>query len=107
MTQFEWKTAPAERDPGLYRGGLRYLVGGEVKEWSGARAPVRSPVFQPRDGKLEQRVLGDVALVDAAVAKAALEAAVRAYDRGRGAWPTASVKTRIEHMADFLKRMEK
>jgi glyceraldehyde-3-phosphate dehydrogenase (NADP+) len=36
----------------------------------------------------------------------ALDAAVRAYDHGRGAWPTMSVEKRIEHLADFAYRME-
>ena len=35
----------------------------------------------------------------------ALDAAVNAYDHGRGMWPTLSVAERIEHMAQFVFRM--
>ena len=36
---------------------------------------------------------------------AALDAAVRAYDSGRGEWPTMTVAERIACMQDFIRRM--
>ena len=35
-----------------------------------------------------------------------LDAACRAYDHGRGKWPTMSVEERIAHVADFAYRMK-
>lgn len=98
----DWTAPPPDRDPGLYAGGTRYLVDGEVRRWDGPTFEVRSPVYS--DGA--RRKLGDCALLSAEVGLAALDAAVRAYDRGRGAWPTATVAERISALEAFLKRME-
>ncbi|MGE7989946.1 NADP-dependent glyceraldehyde-3-phosphate dehydrogenase [Pseudomonas sp. NPDC089554] len=82
-----------------------YLVGGELKRWDGPLATVRSPVWlQGADGE-QQVVLGSAPLLDADTALTALEAAVQAYDKGRGAWPTMRVAERIQHVEAFLARM--
>lgn len=102
-----WSRPSPDRDPGRFAGGMRYLVNGEVRDWKGASMEVHSPVYQP-DGRggLAKRVLGPCALLDAGVAKQAMEGAVKAYDSGRGKWPTASVTERIRHVETFLDRME-
>ena len=41
-----------------------------------------------------------------AEAMAALEAALKAYDKGKGAWPTMKVRDRIECMETFVRQME-
>jgi len=48
----------------------------------------------PRDGTVERRLIGKSAALDRDEAFAALEAAVRAYDRGQGEWPTMTVAGR-------------
>jgi len=101
----EWTTAPKDRDPGLYKDGMRWLAGGKVRTWTGAAFEVFSPVFQPSASGLERRKLGECALLDTACAKEALAAAVEAYDRGRGAWPTAPVAERAKCMTRFLDLM--
>jgi len=53
----------------------------------------------------EQVILGSTPLLDADTALTALDAAVRAYDRGQGLWPTMRVAERIEHVQAFLDRM--
>lgn len=82
-----------------------YLVNGELHQWQGPLAPVLSPVSLKTDAGLESVVLGSTPLMDADTAMTALDAAVKAYDRGQGAWPTLRVADRIHHVETFLKRM--
>jgi len=83
-----------------------YLVDGELMHWDGPMAEVRSPVFlREADGCERQVVLGSTPLLDADAALRALDAAVAAYDNGRGAWPTMRVAERIAHVERFLARM--
>ncbi|TBR17264.1 aldehyde dehydrogenase family protein, partial [bacterium] len=102
----DWKAPAPDRDPGLYTEGMRYLVDGKVRAWSGPAQTVYSPVHLSGPQGLERRKLGDCALVDAAVAKEAVAAAAKAFKGGRGAWPTAGVAARVACLEDFLKRME-
>lgn len=82
-----------------------YLVAGELRRWDGPLATVRSPVWL-KDGDGERQViLGSAPLLDADTALTALDAAVQAYDKGRGAWPTMRVAERIQHVETFLARM--
>ncbi|HAW62523.1 MAG TPA: NADP-dependent glyceraldehyde-3-phosphate dehydrogenase [Pseudomonas sp.] len=83
-----------------------YLLDGELRQWHGPLAEVRSPVFlREADGNERQVVLGSTPLLDADAALSALDAAVAAYDNGRGAWPTMRVAERIAHVEAFLARM--
>jgi glyceraldehyde-3-phosphate dehydrogenase (NADP+) len=82
-----------------------YLVNGELHQWQGPLAPVLSPVSLRTDAGLEPVVLGSTPLMDADTAMTALDAAVKAYDRGQGAWPTMRVADRIHHVETFLKLM--
>ena len=82
-----------------------YLVDGELKTWSGPLAQVRSPVYLSGANGDEQVILGSTPLLDADTALTALDAAVRAYDRGQGLWPTMRVAERIQHVETFLARM--
>lgn len=82
-----------------------YLVGGELRRWDGPLATVRSPVWlQDAEGE-RQVILGSAPLLDADTALQALDAAVQAYDKGRGAWPNMRVAERIQHVEAFLARM--
>ncbi|WP_252089464.1 NADP-dependent glyceraldehyde-3-phosphate dehydrogenase [Pseudomonas sp. MWU13-3659] len=82
-----------------------YLVAGELRRWDGPLATVRSPVWL-KDGDSERQViLGSAPLLDADTALTALDAAVAAYDKGRGAWPNMRVAERIQHVEAFLARM--
>ena len=84
-----------------------WLVDGQLREWAGATQPVLSPVcVRGEDGALAQVELGSVPHGGEAEAEAALAAAVRAYDAGRGAWPTMAVAERIACMQGFAKRMQ-
>ncbi|MEM6255483.1 MAG: NADP-dependent glyceraldehyde-3-phosphate dehydrogenase [Cyanobacteria bacterium P01_D01_bin.156] len=83
-----------------------YLINGELRHWDGDVETVLSPVHIQTDNGLEPAVVGHFPLLNEQESLAALEAAVAAYDRGCGPWPTMSVAQRIEHMQDFVYRME-
>ncbi|SDG63783.1 NADP-dependent glyceraldehyde-3-phosphate dehydrogenase [Pseudomonas abietaniphila] len=100
----------ADEIPEQFRAGpaieqREYLVDGELRQWQGPLAPVLSPVSLKTDAGLESVVLGSTPLMDADTSMTALDAAVKAYDRGQGAWPTMRVVDRIHHVETFLKRM--
>ncbi|MFD2645736.1 NADP-dependent glyceraldehyde-3-phosphate dehydrogenase [Pseudomonas japonica] len=101
----------AEEIPEAYRLGAPleqrdYLVNGQLHHWQGPLATVRSPVWlKDADGDEQQVILGSAPLLDADTALGALDAAVHAYDKGRGAWPTMRVAERIRHVEGFLGRM--
>lgn len=101
-----WDDPPPERDCGAYDGGLRYLIGGKIRDWGGPSQEVLSPVHVREGGTLQRRSLGRCALLSPEAAKESLTAAVAAFDKGRGAWPTATPAERIRAMEGFLKRME-
>ncbi|MFK0092101.1 NADP-dependent glyceraldehyde-3-phosphate dehydrogenase [Pseudomonas sp. NPDC090592] len=82
-----------------------YLVNGELRRWDGPLATVRSPVWLKEGNEERQVVLGSAPLLDADTALTALDAAVQAYDKGRGAWPNMRVAERIQHVESFLARM--
>ena len=100
-----------EEIPEVYRLGppleqRDYLVNGELLRWDGPLATVRSPIWlKQADGSEQQVILGSAPLLDADTALTALDAAVHAYDKGRGAWPTMRVAERIRHVEGFLGRM--
>ncbi|MGE8049786.1 NADP-dependent glyceraldehyde-3-phosphate dehydrogenase [Pseudomonas monteilii] len=84
-----------------------YLVDGELCHWDGPVATVRSPVYLGIDKVDQQVILGSAPLLDADTALTALNAAVKAYDKGRGSWPTMRVAERIQHVESFLASMRK
>ncbi|EKN46953.1 MULTISPECIES: NADP-dependent glyceraldehyde-3-phosphate dehydrogenase [Pseudomonas syringae group] len=96
---------PEQYRPGPHIEQRDYLVDGKLQTWNGPLAPVRSPVCIRSSIGLEPMILGSTPLLDAATAMTALDAAVSAWDRGQGRWPTMRVAERIQHVEAFLKRM--
>ena len=92
---------------GTYPHGDLYLVDGEVRRWTGDSREVTSPVCVTRDGVTGRRVLGRYALLSREEALTALAAAARAFNNGRGAWPTMKVGGRIEAVQAFVAAMQK
>ncbi|ATB31942.1 NADP-dependent glyceraldehyde-3-phosphate dehydrogenase [Melittangium boletus] len=82
-----------------------YLVGGELRTWAGELNPVQSPVFMKTPRGPEPKVIGATPLLTSRESLEALHAAVKAYDHGRGVWPTMRVAERIEHVERFLVAM--
>jgi glyceraldehyde-3-phosphate dehydrogenase (NADP+) len=84
----------------------RILVGGEIRDWTGPTKTVLSPVMVcGEDGNLTPIRLGSHPFGDVGSALTALDAAVAAYDNGRGVWSTMRVADRIAAMQKFVARM--
>ena len=82
-----------------------YLVNGEMRTWDGPMREVLSPVCISTPEGPKQKVLGRYPLMTKEASLEALEAAVNAYDHGRGLWPTLSVRQRIKYIEEFAFRM--
>ena len=83
-----------------------FLINGEIHTWDGPQQEVLSPVcVQDENGNTSQVKIGSYPMMTSYEALQALDAAVNAFDHGRGYWPTLSVENRIAHMEDFTFRM--
>ena len=81
-----------------------YLVNGELKEWNGKSTEVFSSISSTAD--YAPTLLGSIPDMGETEALDALEAALAAYDQGKGIWPTMHVKDRIECMEKFVVQMK-
>jgi glyceraldehyde-3-phosphate dehydrogenase (NADP+) len=79
-----------------------YLLDGKIVEWNGPLNEVSSPVCINDNGTIKRLVIGQVPSMDEAAAMEGLHAAVRAWDNGRGEWPTMSVQGRISAVEKFV-----
>jgi len=84
----------------------KYLVDGVIKEWSGVLRDVTSPVCIKENGSLKRRLIGRHPLLSVEETLIALEAAVNAYNNGRGQWPTMTVEERIGCIKSFAEKMQ-
>lgn len=82
-----------------------YLVDGRFEQWDGPLASVTSPLCLTTAQGERHAEMGSTPRLNAEAAMQALDAAVRAYDKGRGAWPMMRVAQRIHHVEGFLARM--
>tara|TARA_R110002049_G_scaffold279228_1_gene458135 strand:+ start:2222 stop:3799 length:1578 start_codon:yes stop_codon:yes gene_type:complete len=81
----------------------KYLVGGDLKIWSGDTTEVYSTISSTE--AYEPTLLGTIPDMGETEALDALNAALKAYDQGQGAWPTMRVKERIDCMDKFVATM--
>jgi glyceraldehyde-3-phosphate dehydrogenase (NADP+) len=86
--------------------GNRYLIGGEIREWSGQTSEVQSCLFFQTDNGIVRPTLGSAPVLDANEALSALQAALKAWDNGQGIWPTMTVAARIHAVEGFVARMK-
>lgn len=82
-----------------------YLSNGEMKQWNGTVHPVYSPVCVQTPEGLQRKLIGSYPICTEVEAAEALDAAVKAYDNGRGEWPTMNVAQRIACVAKFTGKM--
>ncbi len=82
-----------------------YLVNGELRKWHGEYNEVFSPVYF-RTGDTFSNYLGSYPLVGVDEAMEALDAAVEAYNNGKGLWPTMTVEGRIACIKKFVLLMQ-
>ena len=81
-----------------------YLVDGELKVWDGEKTEVYSTISSTQDYK--PTLLGTIPNLGEAQAMETLNAALKAYDRGQGLWPTMKVVDRIACMEKFVTQMK-
>lgn len=82
-----------------------YLCNGEMKSWNGPVHEVYSPVcIRTADG-LKRKPIGTYPVCTEKEAFEALDAAVAAYDNGRGQWPTMNISDRIACVQKFIGKM--
>lgn len=84
----------------------QYLCDGTIKDWTGSQSDVFSPICESIDDTFRQRRIGSYPLLTEQQSLEALDAACRAYDYGRGEWPTMSVEERVRHTQTFVHRMK-
>jgi len=86
----------------------QFLIGGELKKWTGAFAEVYSTIrTENKQGEMVPTLLGTVPDMESEPALQALESAKKAFDRGKGQWPTMRVKERLNCMERFVEKMKK
>jgi glyceraldehyde-3-phosphate dehydrogenase (NADP+) len=82
-----------------------YLSNGELRAWDGEVHEVLSPICLKSPEGLKRKVIGTYPLCSEKEAAEALDAAVTAYNNGRGEWPTMSVGDRISCVEKFTGRI--
>ena len=70
----------------------QYLIDGEIREWAGPKQDVLSPICEMAGGTIQQKRIGSFPQLSEEEALKALDAARKAYNYGRGPWPTMSVE---------------
>ena len=83
-----------------------YLFNGELVQWNGPLQEVVSPICTDSGSEIKQKVLGSYPLLTAKESLEVLDAAVSAYDRGKGLWPTMALEGRIRHLEEFAYKMK-
>jgi len=81
-----------------------YLVDGELKQWKGDVVEVHSTISSTEE--YAPTLLGSIPDMKEEVALDALNAALKAYGKGQGVWPTMHVADRIECMEVFVGKMK-
>jgi glyceraldehyde-3-phosphate dehydrogenase (NADP+) len=82
-----------------------YLIDGVIHMWTGNVREVYSPICVRTKDSMEPVLIGSYPLLDEKEVLKGLDAAVAAFDTGRGQWPTMSVEQRIQCMKSFILRM--
>ena len=84
----------------------RWLCDGQVRTWAGESMAIEAAVCVRDGDRVTRPVLGRVPALGEAEAMAALAAAKRAYDLGRGAWPRATMAERLKAVETFLAKLK-
>jgi glyceraldehyde-3-phosphate dehydrogenase (NADP+) len=110
LSKFSASNLPAGK-PVLHQ--KEYLINGQILNWSGESTEVKSPIFTVNSFTPQTAMpvcnytVGSYPKMTSVEALQTLDAAVNAYDKGRGIWPKMTVKQRIEHVVRFAEAMKK
>ena len=82
-----------------------YLSDGELVTWNGPTHEVFSPICMHTPDGVQRIKIGSYPVCTEKEAMIALDAACKAYNDGRGEWPTMSVAQRINCVENFVIKM--
>jgi len=82
-----------------------FLCDGEMITWHGEVNDVYSPICVKSADGINRKRIGSYPLATVEESQKALDAAVKAYDYGKGEWPAMSVEQRIECLENFTQKM--
>ncbi len=102
---YEEKDIPAEFTLDEQVDQREFLSNGEMISWTGQVNEVFSPICVKTKDGLKRKRIGIFPVCTEKESMEALEAAVKAYDNGRGEWPTMSVADRITCVENFTQKM--
>jgi glyceraldehyde-3-phosphate dehydrogenase (NADP+) len=83
-----------------------YLCDGVLRRWEGPLQDVESPVCLHNSGRLDRQRIGAYPLLTGREALDVLAAGARAWNQGRGVWPTMPIEGRIRAVEQFGWRMK-
>ncbi len=83
-----------------------YLINGKLCIWNGEMQEVLSPVYLKTSSGFSQKLVGSYPLLTENESLEALDSATKAYNNGRGTWPTMPLYDRIQHIEGFINRMK-
>ena len=111
LIQSELSSLKLNEIPELYRPKVtnfnKYLIDGELKTWKGNMVEVFSTIRTENElGEMAPTLLGSVPDMDSEPALQALESAKKAFDRGKGQWPTMRVRERLNCLERFADKMK-
>ncbi|GAA0885724.1 MULTISPECIES: NADP-dependent glyceraldehyde-3-phosphate dehydrogenase [Sphingobacterium] len=102
---YEEKDIPAEFTLDEQVDQREFLSNGEMISWTGQVNEVFSPICVKTKDGLKRKRIGSFPVCTEKESMEALDAAVKAYDNGRGEWPTMSVADRITCVENFTQKM--
>jgi glyceraldehyde-3-phosphate dehydrogenase (NADP+) len=79
-----------------------YLINGELRIWGGRMQEVLTPLYIKTLSGLTQKIAGSYPWLTKKESLEALQAAVQAYNHGKGLWPSMTAYERIQRIEDFL-----
>jgi len=111
LIQSDIKHIKASHIPEEYKPRLtnfnQYLIDGELKTWNGNMTDVFSTIrTENQNGEMAPTLLGSVPDMESESALKALESAKKAFDRGKGQWPTMRVRERLNCLEHFANKMK-
>ncbi|TAD96373.1 MAG: NADP-dependent glyceraldehyde-3-phosphate dehydrogenase, partial [Bacteroidetes bacterium] len=90
------QSIPPEYQLETYIENKEYLIDGDLYYWNGEMKEVLSPVcIENEAGEIVNKVIGSYPMLTPKEADLALNAAIRAYNQGKGRWAMMSVFERI------------
>jgi len=111
LIQSELASLKLNEIPEVYRPKVtyfnQYLIDGELKTWKGNMVEVFSTIRTENElGEMVPTLLGSVPDMESEPALQALESAKKAFDRGKGQWPTMRVRERLNCLERFADKMK-